>query len=84
MTRSNPNFLNRYVDSDGNTYRVCHLRNGDGSAGRLMLIVRHGGRTRAGDKGPALELSGMRAKRVLAALAAREAAEKGGPLRLLE
>jgi len=76
--------LNRYVDLDGVTYRVCHVRQPDDSAGRLLLINRYGGRTRIGDKGPALDPKGRRAKAVLASLAAMEAAKAGGPLRVIE
>lgn len=64
-------FLNRYVDSDGITYRVCHLIGGDGKPGRLMLIVRRD--WRGEDTGPALDLAGRRAREVLDALAAQEA-----------
>ncbi len=64
--------VNRYVDLDGATYRVCNVANGQGEPGRLLLIIRrdHTG----GDTGPALKPGGVRHKAVLKALAEAEAA----------
>lgn len=59
-------FVNRYVDVDGITYRVCRMKSGDGSPGRLMLIIKRG--HDGHDIGPALNLNGRRARQVLAAV----------------